>query len=249
MSSIIAITLRKGGSGKTTTAVNLASGLVNKGHKTLLVDLDSSANATKDSYINNPKITLTNILTEDIDIKSSIHKTDYNYDIIPSDLKLGSVERGFQQLQVFLIKDLLKPLKNNYKYIILDTGPSDGALVNNALCAANYVLIPMQTNLLALEGVEMTLNAIKTIKQYHNKGLSILGILATLYNTRASISELIFRELKEKYPKLTLPFYIKYTTYIAEASYNQGPLSSYDQKALDYSGYNELTNYIIKEVK
>ena len=187
MAKKIAISLRKGGSGKTTTAVNLATALHKKGKKTLLVDLDPQANATISVGID--PLTLKkhiNSLFTDINIKTeeAITKTSFGLPILPSHPDLAETEAGMRAKQIGLLKGLLDPIDGQFDYIVIDTPPAESYLTVNALATVDEVIIPLQTHYLAMRGLKEALEEIDQVRQGLNPNLKVAGILPTMVKNR-----------------------------------------------------------------
>lgn len=198
----IAIILKKGGSGKTTTAVNLAACLQQKGKKTLLVDLDPQANASLCVGIDPTTLKISiNDLFININLKPQdiIIKTNFGLDILPSHPSLEETEKGMKATQVGILRELFKPIENKYDFIIIDTPPSDSYLTIAALTYVKEVVIPVQTHFLSLQGLNQAFSSIDQIKKGLNPKLKILGILPTMVNDRTNISKQVLDELNKHY--------------------------------------------------
>ena len=204
MTKIVAISNQKGGVGKTTTAVNLSAALGIKGKKVLLVDLDPQGNATSSSGLEKNKLTQTvyDLLVNDSETKSVIVKSKF-YDVIPANQNLAAAE-----LELVGVKHREAQLKNKlhqdnqYDYILLDCPPSLGLITINALTAAHSVLIPMQCEYFALEGLGKLLNTIKIIQSRLNEDLEIEGLLLTMYDVRLRLSNQVVEEVRQHFKNL-----------------------------------------------
>ena len=204
MGKIISFANQKGGVGKTTSAVNVAASLGVLGYKVLLIDLDPQGNATSGVGIikKNLKITAFDLLTGDIPAESVVLQTKFdNLSVIPSnttlaraEYELGDVEQG-----EFVIKNKLAGLRDQYDYIIIDCPPSLGMLAVNAMTASDGVVIPMQCEFFALEGLSQLMFTISRIKTHYNKELNVTGILITMHNNRLILSMQVIRELRKHY--------------------------------------------------
>jgi chromosome partitioning protein len=249
MARIIAVTLRKGGSGKTTTSVNLAMALSLKGKKTLLVDLDPQANATISVGIDPTTLTKhINTLFTDISTKTEevIIKTEFGLYILPSHPDLADTEAGMRATQIGLLKGLLEPLEDKFDYIIIDTPPSESYLTVNALAVADEVLIPLQAHFLALRGLQDVLDEVDQVKQGLNPKLKVAGILPTMVSNRTNVSKMIIEEVKSKYPDLLYPLQVDFSIKHAEASLAGKPIVIYDPKHQGSLAYLQLADLIIK---
>jgi chromosome partitioning protein len=217
---IIAITNQKGGVAKTTTAINLAAGLNKKGKKILLADLDPQHNLTVALGIEAHKLeyTVYDVLKNNINLDKAIIKRD-SIDILPSSLKLSAADIEFSSIpgREFLLRDALKEV-DNYNYILLDCPPSLGILTLNALSLATDVLIPVQTEFLALQGISMLIDTINVVKSRLNSKLNILGVLATRYDSRKNLSKEVTDYLKESFNEKLLKTYIHDNIALAESS-------------------------------
>jgi len=249
MARIIAVTLRKGGSGKTTTAVNLATALTLKGKKTLLVDLDPQANATISVGIDPTTLDKhINTLFTDINTKTEevIIKTDFGLYLLPSHPDLADTEAGMRATQIGLLKGLLEPLDDSFDYIVIDTPPSESYLTVNALAVADEVLIPLQAHFLALKGLQDVLDEVKQVKQGLNPKLKVAGILPTMVSSRTNVSKIIIEEIKDKYAKFLYPLQVDFSIKHAEASLAGKPIVIYAPKHQGSLAYLKLANLIIK---
>jgi len=217
---IIAITNQKGGVAKTTTAINLSAGLSKNGMKIMLADLDPQHNLTVALGIEPYKLeyTVYDVLKNLTTYKKAIIKRD-SFDILPSSLKLSAADIEFSSFpgREFLLRDAMKAV-NNYDYILLDCPPSLGILTLNALSFATDVLIPVQTEFLALQGMTMLMDTINVVKSRLNSKLNILGVLATRYDARKNLSKEVTDYLKESFKDKLLKTYIHDNIALAESS-------------------------------
>ena len=185
---IIAIINQKGGVGKSTTAFTLASGLTNKGYKTLCIDMDAQGNLSYTANANEDLLTIYDLLSQDADINKTIQHTK-NFDLIASSKSLSGADGFITEIgKEYKLKEALENIKNNYDYIIIDTPPALGILTVNALTACNSVIIPAQADIYSLQGIEQLSKTIQPIKKYCNDNLKIDGILLTRYSPRAILS-------------------------------------------------------------
>ena len=206
---IIAIANQKGGVGKTTTTVNLATSLARQGKKVLIVDLDPQANTTMCMGFQNPdelQITIASIFSEHIEDKITLSKEQYiekaeGCDLIPSSIELAGIEPSLVNAlsREKLLKYFLEQFKNVYDYILIDCMPSLGMLTINALVAATSVLIPVQAHYLSAKGLEMLISTIARIKKHINPDLSFKGILITMHNERFKFNQAILKSLEDAY--------------------------------------------------
>ncbi len=204
MGKIISFANQKGGVGKTTSAVNIAASLGVLGYKVLLIDLDPQGNATSGVGLmkKNLKSTICEVLTTDISAEDAIIETQFeNLSIIPTNTSLARAEHELADIDEpeFIMKKKLAKAKEIYDYIIIDCPPSLGMLTVNSMTASDGVVIPMQCEFFALEGLSQLMFTISRIKQYYNKDLNVTGILITMYNGRLLLSLQVIEELKKHY--------------------------------------------------
>lgn len=249
MSKIIAVTLRKGGSGKTTTAVNLATALQVKGKRTLLVDLDPQANATVSVGID-PLTLETHIdrVFNDINarVEDAIQTTPFELDILPSHPDLAVTGADMKATQIGVLKGLLEPLRGTYDYIVIDTPPSESYLTYNALTVAHEVIIPLQAHYLAMKGLQDALEEIEEIRKGLNPGLSVAGILPTMVNPRTNVAKMVLEEVAQTYKEYLLPYHVEYSIKHAEATLAGLPIVLYDPSHQGSRVYLQLADSIMK---
>jgi chromosome partitioning protein len=243
LAKTIAITLRKGGSGKTTTAVNLATALFLLGQRVLLVDLDPQANATLAVGIDPTTLprTINHLFTDyTVTPRDTIVTTAFGLALLPSHPDLALTEGAMQATQVGMLKGLLEPLAADYAFIIIDTPPAESYLTVNALAAVDTVLIPLQAHYLALQGLTQALTQVEQVRHGLNPGLTIAGILPTLVNARTNISRTVLAEVHQNYPELVLPLGIEYSVKHSEASLAGLPIVLYDAAHQGARAYMDL---------
>lgn len=204
MGKIIAFANQKGGVGKTTSAVNIAASLGVLGYKVLMIDLDPQGNATSGLGIikKSLKMTAFDLLTTDATVQDIMIKTKFdNLSIIPTNTTLARAEYELADVEngEFVIKNKLAPVLDGFDYVIIDCPPSLGMLTVNAMTAANGVVIPMQCEFFALEGLSQLMFTISRIKSHYNKELNVTGILITMYNNRLILSAQVLNELRKHY--------------------------------------------------
>ena len=189
MGKIISFCNQKGGVGKTTSAVNIAASLGILGYKVLLIDLDPQGNATSGAGIakKNLKLSINDVLTADVPMQDAIIETEYeNLHLVPTNIALAGAEFELFQHEnsEYRMKEALEPIKPNYDYVIIDCPPSLGMLTVNAMAASDGVVIPMQCEFYALEGLSQLMITVGRIKSHYNNDLTVTGILITMYNAR-----------------------------------------------------------------
>jgi chromosome partitioning protein len=204
MGKIIAFANQKGGVGKTTSAVNIAASLGVLGYKVLLMDLDPQGNATSGVGIvkKNLKVTSFDMLTTDAGVEDVAIKTNFaNLSVIPTNTTLARAEYELADVEngEYVIKNKLAAVSDQYDYIIIDCPPSLGMLTVNAMTASDGVVIPMQCEFFALEGLSQLMFTISRIKSHYNKDLNVTGILITMYNNRLILSAQVLSELRKHY--------------------------------------------------
>jgi len=222
MGKIISVANQKGGVGKTTTAINLGAGLAVLDRKTLVIDADPQANATSGLGID-PKSVNTSVyecIMDNIDPNSIIvHTNTPNLDIIPAHIDLVGAE--IEMINVanreFMLAKTIEKIKDNYEFIIIDCSPSLGLITVNALVASDSVIVPVQCEYFALEGLGKLLNTIKIVQTRLNKDLDIEGILLTMYDSRLRLSKQVVKEVKTHFQKMVFKTIINRNTKLGEA--------------------------------
>ena len=254
MGKIFAIANQKGGVGKTTTTVNLAAGLGILEKKILLVDADPQANASSGLGFDTRKdhVGTYRLLEHSISVKEAIVKTSIpNLDIITSniDLVASEIELVDKQKREYMLKKAISSIKDDYDFIIIDCAPSLGLITLNALVCADSVIIPIQCEYFALEGLGKLLNTIKSIQKIHNKNLSIEGLLLTMYDTRLRLSNQVVEEVQKHFGKMVFKTIIQRNTTLGEAPSHGKDIISYDASSRGAKNYLSLAAEIIKKNK
>ena len=249
MGKIISVTNQKGGVGKTTTCISLCAALTEMGLNVLLCDMDPQSNATsgmgvsKNKSVNN----IYNVLIEGVDVFTAIKKTPYG-DLLPSGMIMSGagVELVMMDEREFVLKNVLTAVRDNYGYIFIDCPPSLEMLTLNSLCAADTVLIPVQCEYFALEGLADLMSTIRMIKQTLNPLLEIEGVLLTMYDSRTNLSSQITVEIKKYFKEKTYHIAIPRSVRIAEAPSHGKPIIIYDRMSRGSLTYQELAKEFIK---
>jgi chromosome partitioning protein len=252
MGKIIAIANQKGGVGKTTTSINLAASLGVLEKKVLLIDADPQANATSGLGINveSVEIGTYQLLEHSNTAKEAILATDTpNLDIIPSHIDLVAIEIELvdKDDREYMLKNALVDIKNEYDFIIIDCAPSLGLLTLNALTAADAVIIPIQCEYFALEGLGKLLNTIKSVQKIHNPELDIEGLLLTMYDSRLRLSNQVVEEVQKHFNNMVFQTIIQRNVRLSEApSYGEN-IIKYDASSKGATNYLSLAKEIINK--
>ena len=253
MGKIIAFANQKGGVGKTTSAVNIAASLGILGYKVLVLDLDPQGNATSGVGIMKKalKSTTFDLLTSDASVKDVATKTKYdNLDVIPThttlaraEYELGDAEEG-----EFILKKKLEEAKELYDYVIIDCPPSLGMLTVNAMTASDGVVIPMQCEFFALEGLSQLMFTISRIKQHYNKNLNVTGILITMYNNRLILSTQVIHELKKHYADKLFETTISRNVKVSEAPGFGAPVYYHEKRSKGATEYMNVAKELAERI-
>lgn len=246
MGKIIAFSNQKGGVGKTTTCVNMSAYLANKGYKCLMVDLDPQGNATSGMGFSKSEVknSVYNVMIDETPIHDAVVKTCIdNLDILPSSIDLAGAE-----VELVYIKDrervlrrILESAKSSYDFITIDCPPSLGLLTINALAAADTVIIPIQSEYYALEGLSQLMNTIKLVVKHLNPSLKIEGVVLTMNDNRAIISRQISQEIKKFFGKRVFETAIPRNIRLAEAPSHGVPIMLHDTRCSGAKAYHALT--------
>jgi chromosome partitioning protein len=236
MGKIIAFANQKGGVGKTTSAVNVAASLGVLGRRVLIVDLDPQGNTTSGVGISKKTLrkTMHDVLSDGTPASEVILQTEFeNIWILPANISLAGSEFDLFEAEEseFQIKKALEPLKDEYDYIIIDCPPSLGMLTVNAMTAADGVVIPMQCEFYALEGLSQLMITVSRIKQHYNSALNITGILVTMYNSRLLLSVQVISELRKHYADKLFEQCISRNVKLSEAPGFGVPVYYHDKKS------------------
>lgn len=253
MGRIISIANQKGGVGKTTTAINLSAMLAKKNQKVLLVDADPQGNATSGLGIKkNVEFSTYDILINEVEIHNTVQESKIkNLDVCPANMSLAGAEVELVSAvgREYRFKDQLDKVKSYYDYILIDCPPSLGLITLNALSASDSVLIPVQCEYFALEGVGELLKTIELVRKYYNKSLVIEGAVLTMYDARTKLSNQVVTEINKYFENKVFESIIPRNVRLSEAPSYGLPIISYDAMSKGSRSYEKLAKEILKKNK
>lgn len=249
MGKIIAVANQKGGVGKTTTAVNLSAALAQLKHRVLLIDCDPQGNATSGLGIDKTSLeqSVYDVLVDRANLGDIIIHTDYELDIVPAvmDLAGAEVELVEAEDKLYRLKNAITPIKGIYDYIIIDCPPSLGHVTLNALTAADSVLLPLQCEFYALEGLSQLMSTIEMVREQFNPELFIEGLVLTMYDGRTNLSQQVEAEVRSHFPDQVYETKIPRNVRLSEApSYGQ-PIFAYAASSKGARAYKELAREVV----
>lgn len=250
MGKIMSIANQKGGVGKTTSSVNLSAGLASLGNKVLLIDTDPQGNATSGTGINKADVSncIYNVLVEEVPTEDVIVSTnENNLDIIPATIQLAGAEIELVQImsRELRLKKALESVRDQYDYIIIDCPPSLGLLTLNALTASDSVIIPVQCEYYALEGLSQLLNTIRLVQKHLNKNLMIEGVLLTMLDARTNLGLEVVEEVKKYFQDKVYKSIIPRNVRLSEAPSHGQPILTYDPRSKGAEVYLELAKEVM----
>lgn len=247
---IIAICNQKGGVGKTTTAINLAASLAHLNKKVLIIDTDPQANATSGVGIDKNEInqSIYNVLVDEVNINSVLKNTDYkNLDIVPSSIELAGAEVELVSAisREQRMKSAISELEVNYDYVIIDCPPSLSLITLNSLTAADGVIIPVQTEYYALEGLSQLMNTFNIVRKHLNSSLDIFGVLLTMTDSRTNISNQVADEVRNHFKEKVFETIISRSVRLSEAPSFGEPIIEYAKTSKGAKQYLSLAKEVI----
>ncbi|KAA8372405.1 ParA family protein [Leuconostoc carnosum] len=250
MAQIIALANQKGGVGKTTTSINLGAALAQSGQRVLLVDIDAQGNATSGSGVDKSELEHDSydVIVDSTPIRDVIVPTD-DYDLVPATIQLSGteIELASYERREYRLKDALVSVSDDYDFILIDNPPALGLLTVNAFTAADAILIPVQTEFYALEGLGQLLNTIELVRQQFNDNLDIAGILLTMYDARTNLAKQVSSEVRQYFNDKVYTTVIPRSVRLSEApSYGQA-IIDFDPRSLGAQVYTELAQEVLKQ--
>lgn len=249
----IALANQKGGVGKTTTSINLGAYLAKLGQRVLLVDLDPQGNSSSGLAINKAALerSMYNVLLDGLPAEQAILQTGVaKFDVLPSSALLAAAELELSTVpqREFKLRQALEPLEGSYDIILIDCPPSLGLLTLNGLVAATHLLIPVQSEFYALEGLGQLLTTVKRVRQALNPQLTLLGVVITMHASRTSLAAQVQGELKHHFPDTLFDTVIPRNIRLAEAPSHGKPISQYDRFSKGAQSYKKLAKEVLSRV-
>ena len=251
MTHIIAIANQKGGVGKTTTAINLSASLAETGKRVLVVDMDPQGNTTAGLGIEKTELenTIYDMMIDECDPRDAVINTKYeNLDVIPSNIDLSGAEIELLEVdgKEFILRKCIDSIKKDYDYIIIDCPPALSVLTINALTTADSVLVPIQCEYYALEGLSLLIHTIDLVKERLNPNLNIDGVVFTMFDSRTNLSNQVVENVKENLSNRVYETVIPRNVRLAEAPSFGMPITEYDTKSAGAESYRKLALEVIE---
>ena len=250
MARIISVANQKGGVGKTTTTVNLGACLAQDGKKVLLIDSDAQGNATSGLGVRKPDVKqdIYDVLVNEVSIKETIIKTSReNLSIVPATLQLAGAEIELTSMMAreSRLKSALAEVSDEYDFILVDCPPSLGHLTINAFTASDAILIPVQCEYYALEGLSQLLNTVRLVQKHFNPGLEIEGVLLTMYDARTNLGAEVVEEVRRYFPEKVYDTIIPRNVRLSEAPSHGKPIIDYDPRSKGAEVYQALAKEVL----
>ena len=254
MGKVVAIANQKGGVGKTTTAVNLSASLGLADKKVLMVDVDPQGNATSGLGINKREIenSTYNLMISGARFEDAVQRTSFkNIDVLPSNIHLAGVEIELVEMEhrTHRLRQALAPMRDAYDFIVIDCPPSLGLITLNAFTAADSILVPIQCEYYALEGLTQLMATVKQVKRMYNENIEIEGVLLTMYDTRLNLTVQVAAEVKKYFSDKVYKTVIPRNVRVSEAPSHGEPVQYYDGSSKGSRSYNELAKEFLKHQK
>lgn len=252
MGRIIAIANQKGGVGKTTTAINLSACLAEKGQKVLAIDMDPQGNMSSGLGLDKGSIdkTIYDMILGEIDVEDVINKgTIENLDILPSNVDLSAVEIELidEENKEFIVKNSIQKVRDNYDFVIIDCPPSLSLLTINAMTTADSVLVPIQCEYYALEGLSQLIRTVELVRDRLNPALNIEGVVFTMYDARTNLSLQVVENVKDNLQQNIYKTIIPRNIRLAEAPSYGTPINQYDPRSTGAESYMKLAEEVIEK--